>query len=193
MILARHSPQRVDSWIPVPAQGEGNDHVSLGRFTGKAFMRTFIRTFVAHLIAVGLAGAAGIAFNATAQEFPTRAVHIKVGFPPGGTGDTLARLLGDKLAQMWRQPVLVENQTGATGMIALEAVARAKPDGYTLGMFSSGHIIAGVLIKPPFSLDADLTPIATIAQQAIVLVVNPALPVASVAELIEVAKSRRDN
>ena len=150
-------------------------------------MRTMIRSFVSLVAAAILAS---VSVNAVAQDFPTKPVHIMVGFAAGGTGDTLARMLGEKLAQLWGQPVVVENRVGASGTIALEAVARAAPDGYTLGMLNFAHVVAAELIKLPFKIEADFAPIAGIAQQANILVVNPALPINSVPQLIEYAKAR---
>lgn len=125
-----------------------------------------------------------------AQAFPAKPVHILVGFAAGGSGDMLARMIGEKLSQMWSQPVVVENRTGASGTIALDAVVRASPDGYTLGMLNFAHVVAGELIKLPFRIETGLTPIAGIAQQANVLVVNPALTQSTVPELIAYLKTK---
>jgi tripartite-type tricarboxylate transporter receptor subunit TctC len=125
-----------------------------------------------------------------AQSFPSKPVRILVGFAAGGTGDMLARMVAEKLAQMWAQPVVVENRPGASGTIALEAVARSAPDGYTMGMLTMAQVVAGELVKLSYRVDTDLTPIAGIAQQANILVVNPSLPVATVSELIQYLKTR---
>jgi len=150
-------------------------------------MRTKIRSYISFIAAAIIAS---VTFGAAAQDFPTKPVHIMVGFAAGGTGDTLARMLGEKLSQIWGQPVIVENRIGASGTIALEAVARAAPDGYTLGMLNFAHVVAAELIKLPFKIDTDFAPIAGIAQQANILVVNPSLPINSVPQLIEYAKAR---
>jgi tripartite-type tricarboxylate transporter receptor subunit TctC len=126
---------------------------------------------------------------AGAQPYPSKPVHVLVGFAAGGSGDTLARMFGDKLAQLWGQPVIVENRIGASGTIALEAVAKAAPDGYTLGMLNFAHVVAGELLKLTYRIE-DLTPIAGLAQQANVLVLNPSLPPTNVADLIQYLKKR---
>ncbi len=127
---------------------------------------------------------------ALAQEFPTRPVRILVGAAPGGGTDIIARLVGDKLTQMWHQPVIVENRAGASGSIAMDAVAKSVPDGYTLGMLILAHVVFEELFKtPPYTIARDLTPIISIARQSNVLVVNPALPVANVKELVAYLKA----
>lgn len=131
---------------------------------------------------------AGLASHAPAQAFPSRPVHLLVGYPAGGAGDTLARAVGERLAQLWGQPVVVENRTGASGMIALEVLARAAPDGHTLGMFSAGHVIAGQRVSLPFRIESGFAPIALIAQQATILVVGTGVPARDVAQLVAYAR-----
>ena len=150
-------------------------------------MKPSIKTYLTLAIA-------GISFfcaqQSNAQAYPSKPVHILVGFAAGGSGDMLARMTGEKLSQMWGQPVIVENRTGSSGTIALGAVTRAAPDGYTLGMLNFAQVVAGELMKLPFTIETDLTPIAGIAQQANILVVNSALPLNTVADLIQLAKSK---
>lgn len=128
--------------------------------------------------------------SAAAQAWPSRPVRILVGFAVGGTGDTLARVLADKVGPMWNQPVLVENKVGASGTIALDAVAKSAPDGHTLGMLNFAHVVAAELQKLPFSLAQDVVPVAGMAQQGNILVVNPAVPVNTVGELVAYLKQR---
>lgn len=127
---------------------------------------------------------------ARAQSAAARTVRILCGFAAGGTGDTLARMLAEKLAAAWGQPVIVENRTGASGTIALEALARSAADGLTLGMLNIAQVVAGELIKLPYRVETDFTPLAGIAQQANILVVNPSLPPANVKELVQYLKAR---
>lgn len=146
----------------------------------------------ASAIAAPVLGTVSTAFatSAAAQAWPSRPVRILVGFAAGGTGDTLARVLADKVGPMWNQPVLVENKVGASGTIALDAVAKSAPDGHTLGMLNFAHVVAAELQKLPFSLEQDLVPVAGMAQQGNILVVNPAVPVNTVGELVAYLKQR---
>lgn len=132
-----------------------------------------------------------LAGAAHAQGYPSRPVHLIVGFAAGGPSDLLARLLGERLAQQWQQPVVVENRPGAGGMIALEALTRAPADGHTLGMLNFNHVVARELLaKPPLDIEKDLVPITGLARQGNVLVVHPAVPAKTVAELITYIKSQ---
>jgi tripartite-type tricarboxylate transporter receptor subunit TctC len=127
---------------------------------------------------------------AWAQEFPSKPVHVLVGFAAGGPTDILARLVGERLSQTWQQPVVVENRAGAGGMIALEAVTRAPADGYTVGVLNLNHVVAQELLaKPSFSIEKDLVPVIGLARQGNVLVVNPSIPARNTAELISYVKS----
>lgn len=141
------------------------------------------------LVLAALAGVAlcGLAPGTRAQgEGPTQPVHILVGFGAGGPTDILARLVGEKLAAAWKQPVVVENRPGAGGMIAMEAVTRAAPDGHTLGVLTLNHVVAQELhARPPYRIATDLLPVGGIARQGNVLVVNPALPVKDTAGLVQ--------
>lgn len=127
---------------------------------------------------------------ASAQDFPSKPVHVLVGFAAGGPTDILARLVGERLSQMWQQPVVVENRPGAGGTIAMETVTRAPADGYTLGMLTLNHVVAlELMAKPSFVIDTDLVPVIGIARQGNVLVVNPAIPARNTAGLIAYLKS----
>lgn len=130
-------------------------------------------------------------FTAWAQEFPSKPVHVLVGFAAGGPTDILARIVADRLSQMWQQPVVVENRPGAGGVIALDAVVRAPATGYTLGVLTLNHVVAQELLtKPPFTIASDLVPVVGIARQGNVLVVNPSIPAKTTAELITYLKSQ---
>jgi tripartite-type tricarboxylate transporter receptor subunit TctC len=127
-----------------------------------------------------------------AQDFPTRPITMVVPFAAGGAGDILARMLGQKLEQTWGKPMIVENKTGAGGVIGAVAVAKAAPDGYTLMIAPSATMAVNVTLFKNLSYDpaADFVPLALVAQTPFVLVVNPDLPVKSVAELIKYVKDR---
>ncbi|MFO1304742.1 MAG: tripartite tricarboxylate transporter substrate binding protein [Burkholderiales bacterium] len=127
---------------------------------------------------------------ATAQ-YPDRPVLVVVPFPPGGGGDTLARTVMPKVSDALGQPVVIENKPGAGGNIGSVAVARAAPDGYTLLYGTNGtHAINQTLYRQPgFDAEKDFTPVSRLTEIPAVLVVNPALPVKSVAELVAYLKA----
>jgi tripartite-type tricarboxylate transporter receptor subunit TctC len=129
--------------------------------------------------------------EAADQTWPSRPVRIIVPFPSGGSADTLARLIGQKLTEPLGQPMVVENKPGAGGNIGTDAVAHSAPDGYTIlltpSSFASQPSLYTNLTWDPIK---DFTPVALIASQPHILVVNPALPAHSVQELIALAKSK---
>src|SRR3954451_18080942 len=129
--------------------------------------------------------------SARAAEYPTRPVTLIVAFTPGGPSDLLARILGKKLEQLLGQPFVIENRPGAGGNIAAEAAAHAAPDGYTLLMGNNSILATNASLYRKIGYDAerDFAPISLIGSQANILVVNPALPVKSLAELIALAKA----
>src|SRR5262249_14988155 len=123
-------------------------------------------------------------------DFPNRPVKIIVPLAPGGTADVLPRLIGEKLAVRWSQPVVVENRPGGGQHIGTEAVARADPDGYTLLSSAAGQRVVNPSLIPNLSYDpAAFAPITVMASLPYVLVVNPKVPAATVAELIAYAKA----
>ncbi|MCC6532770.1 MAG: tripartite tricarboxylate transporter substrate binding protein [Burkholderiales bacterium] len=125
-----------------------------------------------------------------AQPYPSRPIRFIVPFAPGGTNDIVARLVATKFTEAWGQPVIVDNRGGASGVIGTELTAKATPDGYTLLMANVNLATNPSLVKKlPYDTLRDLSPVALIATSPTVLVVHPALPVQSVAELIKHAKS----
>lgn len=129
---------------------------------------------------------------ARAQEWPARPIKLIVPFAPGGVLDTLSRTLAAELHADLKQPVLVENRTGASGNIGTDFIARAEPDGYTLGMGTiATHGINPALYgaRLPYDPLKDFIPIALAATQRNVLLVNPQLPVRNVQELVAYAKA----
>jgi tripartite-type tricarboxylate transporter receptor subunit TctC len=141
---------------------------------------------VAGLILLLAAMAAG-----TAAEYPSRPVTLVVAFTPGGASDVLARILGRKLEQILGQPFVIDNRPGAGGNVAAEAVAHSAPDGYTLLAGNNAILATNAALykKINFDPEADFAPIGLIGSQANILVVNPTLPVKSLAELIALAKA----
>jgi tripartite-type tricarboxylate transporter receptor subunit TctC len=143
---------------------------------------------------LALTGAALVAIlhPAAAQDYPTRQVTIIVPFAAGGAGDILGRLLGTRLEQKWKQPFIVDNKPGAGGVIGATAAAKAPPDGYTILIAPSPTMAVNVTLykKLPYDPVADFVPLVMAARTPFVLVVNPSLPVKSVAELIQYVKER---
>lgn len=126
------------------------------------------------------------------QDWPNKTVHLIVGFAPGGGTDIVGRALAARMTENLKQTVVVENKAGAAGTIAADMVSRATPDGYTLlmGHSNSNAISPFVLKTVPYNPATDFTPITYLGYVPNVLVVNAALPVNSVAELIALAKSK---
>jgi tripartite-type tricarboxylate transporter receptor subunit TctC len=130
------------------------------------------------------------AFTAGAQ-YPTRPIKIIVPFGPGGFTDVAARILQKELAPAIGQPIVIENKPGAGSTIGTSEVAKGAPDGYTLVMISTAHVISPHLYKSiPYDPIKDFTPVMKLAEGPYVLVVHPSLPVKSVAELISLAKAQ---
>ena len=139
------------------------------------------------LAAVGLAMV--LATPAWAQDYPNRPIRIIVPTAPGGMADLLARTLSQKLTEVSGQPAVVENRTGAAGVVAADAVAKAAPDGYTLMLGFHGVLsILPHLTKLPYDPAKDLIPISHLALIPNVLVVHPDVPAKNVKELVEYAK-----
>lgn len=130
--------------------------------------------------------------SAFAQNYPYKPVRMVVGFAPGGGPDLVARLVAPRLAERLGQPVVVDNRPGGGGGIAEAIVARAAPDGYTILMCASSiAIIPSLYKKLPYDPVRDLAPVSLVGISARVLVVNPALPVKSIKELVTLARSKR--
>jgi tripartite-type tricarboxylate transporter receptor subunit TctC len=144
------------------------------------------------LLGLAIAATAAIAASiASAQTYPNKSIRAIVPFPAGGGIDTVIRLLGPKMSETLGQPILIDNRAGASGTIGTDIVAKSPPDGYTLlGTFSS-HPQNQILYKSlPFDTVRDFAPITIFGTVPNILVVNPALPVKSVKELIALAKKR---
>src|SRR5262245_24588249 len=138
-----------------------------------------------------LVGTAVLSAAAFAQTYPTRPVHLVVPFAAGGAVDTVARALGQKLGESWKQPVIVDNRPGAGGNIAADAVAKASGDGYTLLITTQGFAISpGLYKKLPFDATRDFAPVTQLTSSFLVLVCIPQLPAHSTLELIALAKSK---
>ena len=146
---------------------------------------------LAFLLTVVVAVLGAFAQSVLAQSYPSRPVRVIVPFPAGSGGDVVARLYSPKLAEATGQQFIVDNRAGAAGNIGAEAVVRSPADGYTLLLAPASLASSQSMVKtPPFDLVRDFDPIAVLASLPFLLVINPALPVQSVKELIELARSR---
>jgi tripartite-type tricarboxylate transporter receptor subunit TctC len=131
------------------------------------------------------------AAHAQQTDFPNKPVRIIVGFAPGGGVDVIARLMAAELSKMWGQSVIVENRAGASGMIASNLITQAPPDGYQVQIATPNSDTLGPqLIKPPYDVLRDFTPITLAVKVPNVLVVNNALPVHTMKELVDLAKAK---
>jgi tripartite-type tricarboxylate transporter receptor subunit TctC len=132
--------------------------------------------------------------DATAQgdSWPNRPVKLMVAYPAGGSTDIVGRLLAERLSRVWGQPVIVENKGGAAGTLGADAVARATPDGYSLMLGASSElaIAPSTFRSLPYDPARDFEPISLLTLQPFLLLVTNALPVASVAELVAMAKAQ---
>jgi tripartite-type tricarboxylate transporter receptor subunit TctC len=132
---------------------------------------------------------AALSVSAKAQDYPSRTIKIVVAYPPSGSTDFLARIVAPHLSKTWGVPVIVDNRPGASGNIGMDAVAKSTPDGLTLAM-TNNVVAINVSLFPnlPFDMVKDFGPLGLIGSTPMVLVVNPKLPVKTVAELTDYAK-----
>src|SRR3989442_5907816 len=141
--------------------------------------------------AVLLAATCALAVPAPAQTYPDRAVRVIVPTAPGGSIDTTARVVAGKLAEFWGGPVVIENRPGAAMIIGAEAAAKSAPDGYTLLVAHDGPMAMNPVVYPNLAYHSqrDFEPLALLTSIAEVVLVNEALPVKSIRELIAFAKA----
>jgi tripartite-type tricarboxylate transporter receptor subunit TctC len=133
----------------------------------------------------GLGSAAAWSLAARAQSYPTRPITIIVPYPAGGTNDVLPRIIAEKMRASLGQPLVIENVSGAGGSIGVGRVARAKPDGYTLGIGSvQTHVLNGAVYRLDYDLLKDIEPIALIAKDALLIVARRDLPAHNLKEMI---------
>jgi tripartite-type tricarboxylate transporter receptor subunit TctC len=144
-----------------------------------------------------LSTAGGLAFAmlalinpATAQDYPVRPVRLIIPFPPGGSNDVVGRLIATHLGERLGKQVVVDNRSGAGGVIGTEIVAKSPPDGYTLLIISMAHAVNPWLYKLAYDPIKDFAPVGLLAKGANVLVVHPSLPVNSVKDLVALAKQK---
>jgi tripartite-type tricarboxylate transporter receptor subunit TctC len=125
-----------------------------------------------------------------AQPYPARPIRIVVPFPPGGASDVTARILSEKFMATWGASVVVDNRTGATGIIGTDIVAKASPDGHTLAMVALSFAINPSIHKLPYDAQKDFTYITVTSSNALMLVVNNNVPAKTVKELIGLAQAK---
>ena len=141
-------------------------------------------------LAAGAAAIPIVTHSAIAQSYPTRPVHLIVGFPPGGGTDLVARLMGQTLSERLGQPFVIENRPGAGTNIATEAAVRAAPDGHTLLYVTAANAInASLYDKLNFNFQRDVAPVAAIVRLASAMVVHPSFPAKTGPEFIAYAKA----
>lgn len=144
------------------------------------------RAGVAWAMAIGAMWGA----QASAQAWPSKPVKIIVPYPVGSTNEVFARVMGQKLSDLWKTGVLVEAMPGAGGVVGTQAIAKSPADGYTLGWVSSPHAINAALYATlPFDPIRDFRPIVNFASTALVIVARPAFPASTIAELVAAAKA----
>ena len=137
------------------------------------------------LAAIGINGAA------SAQTYPNRPIHMVVPYAAGGSVDTIARVIAAKLTDNMRQPVIVENRTGAGGNTGADVVAKSPPDGYTMLLAAGGLAISGALYKNlPFDPVKDFAPVTQVVETAFILLESPKVPATNLRELIALAKAK---
>src|SRR5258706_10197188 len=153
-------------------------------------MRMFAMTRAVALIALFAAVS-----PAHAQDYPSRPITLIVPYSAGGGNDLMARTAAEKMSKALGQQIVIENRGGAGGSIATRQVAKAEPDGYTLGLGGTGTLAIDPTLYPNVGYDPrqDFAPIGLIATSALVLLINPAIPVKTVAELIALAKKDPGN
>lgn len=134
--------------------------------------------------------AAVAAGASAADDYPSRPIRIIVPYPAGGSQDIAARAIGNKLAQNLGQPVIVDNRVGASGLIGLDALARARPDGYTVGFSVPGSLTVAAALgrKLPYDPVKDFTPISVLVKNPLAIVADSRLPITSLKDLIDFAK-----
>lgn len=145
------------------------------------------------VLASAAAMSVGTAAWAQPQPFPSKPIRLVVPFPPGGATDILARMLGEKLALAFKQPVVVDNKAGAAGIIGTDAVAKAPADGHTLVLSLSNSLLTNQFLyeKLPYDPQRDLTRVYQIATAPLVLVVHPSVPAKTGPELLQYVKANK--
>src|SRR4051812_11919112 len=137
----------------------------------------------------GMASILATDATAVAQPFPTRPIRLIVPYPAGGGTDIVARVIGQRLQQALGQPIVIDNRGGAGGTLGTAVAAKAAPDGYTLVLVPTSHVInPSIYAKLPYDTEKDFAPITMVASAAILMAINPSVPADSVRTFVEAAK-----
>ena len=151
-----------------------------------------MRKLLTTVLAAGLMACATGAVHAQSAAWPNKAIHLNVAFAPGGPVDIIARIIGPKLTEYLGQPMVIDNRPGAGGNVGTVYVAKSAPDGYNVLVTSSAYAVnVSLFSNPGYDPDRDLIPVAVVASQPNMIVVNAALPVKSVPELVAYAKDKK--
>ncbi|MBI3371184.1 MAG: tripartite tricarboxylate transporter substrate binding protein [Betaproteobacteria bacterium] len=124
------------------------------------------------------------------QSYPSKPIRFIIPYPPGGGTSIVAHLLGQRLNESWGQPVIVDNRPGGNTIIGAEAVVKSPPDGHTILLASSTHVLNPLLLSIPYDAIKDFAPVVTLYSSELVLVLNPSVPANNLQEFIALAKSR---
>ena len=128
---------------------------------------------------------------AAAQDFPNKPIRLIVPFPAGGPNDIIARVIGQRMSELTRQPVLIDNRGGQAGVLGTDAVAKANPDGYTIGIVSASALaISPTMEKVPYEVAKDFAPVTLVVTVPEMLVVASNVPAKNMAELVALAKAQ---
>lgn len=157
-------------------------------------MRNRVRRFHVSVVGaiVSIAGLVALpqTANSAASAYPAKPIRLIVPFAPGGGTDIVARLIGQRLSEVFKQQVVVDNRAGGSGIVGTDIVAKAAPDGYTLIMISSTHtIVPSLFAKVPYDAVKDFAPVTQATSQPYIMGVHPSVPARSVNEFIALAKS----
>ena len=128
---------------------------------------------------------------AAAQDFPNKPIRLIVPFPAGGPNDTIARVIGQRMSELTRQPVLIDNRGGQAGVLGTDAIAKANPDGYTIGIVSASALaISPTMEKVPYEVAKDFAPVTLVVTVPEMLVVAGNVPAKNMTELVALAKAQ---
>ena len=136
-------------------------------------------------VLLGLAGSVG-----AQQSYPNKPIRFIVPYSAGGTMSIISRLVGQKLTESWDQQLIVDNRPGGNTIIGTDALAKSPPDGYTIMLTTTAHVLVPLLFKTPFDPIKDFTPVATVSNAEQVLVISPTIPANNLEEFVAYAKSK---
>src|SRR6478736_7006688 len=131
---------------------------------------------------------------AAAQDFPTKPIKLIVPFPAGGPNDIIARVVGQRMSELTKQPIVIDNRGGQAGVLGTDAIAKSNPDGYTIGIVSaSALVISPSMEKVPYDAQKDIAPVTLVVTVPEMLVVASNVPAKNMAELVALARAQRAN